>query len=187
MDNHWQRVVHCVSNSYAVRSKLEKHFICQKRNKRYFSPGYENRLTTWTRVVKVYNLLGELPSLRVLWKYAVFHRVWEYDSTVLVLVQWVIQCPSFLSFFYLQNKKLGPVHDLKILYRLGGNWISFSPTAPFKFWKIWHLWSKVMFRVSWKAWKHRDYLLWSKMFSRDMFSHQAFKQDLLAVKDPSIF
>ncbi len=35
MDNHWQRVVHCVSNSHAACSKLEQHFICQKRrNKR---------------------------------------------------------------------------------------------------------------------------------------------------------
>lgn len=31
MNNHWQGVVHCVSNSHSVCSKLEKHFICQKR------------------------------------------------------------------------------------------------------------------------------------------------------------
>lgn len=26
----------------------------------------------------------------------------------------------------------------------------FSPTAPFRFWKIWHLWSKVMLSSCWK-------------------------------------
>ncbi len=36
MDNHWQRVVHCVSNSYAACSKLKKHFICQKEEQETF-------------------------------------------------------------------------------------------------------------------------------------------------------
>lgn len=28
MDDHWQRVVGCVPNSHAVRSKLEQHLVC---------------------------------------------------------------------------------------------------------------------------------------------------------------
>lgn len=77
MDNHWQRVVNSVSNSYAVCSKLEKHFICQKREQETFRKGYENRLTTWSGAVNVYK--GGLPGLTRCLKIYMFLVVWEQN------------------------------------------------------------------------------------------------------------
>lgn len=83
MDDHWQRVVNGVSNSYAVCSKLEKHFICQKREQETFRQGYENRLTTWSGAVNVYK--GGLPGPARCLKIYMFLVVWEqYNGFQLV-------------------------------------------------------------------------------------------------------
>lgn len=144
MDNHWQRVINCVPDSDAVCSKLEKHFICQKGKERETSRQcYKNRLTARTRAVKVLKknqnktkFQGDLRSLQILCNYACF------SASRL----------KHLSFFF---KWEIPAQNLTLKYIILIKKILSLPTAPLRFWNIWHLWSKVMLTVSWKTLKHR--------------------------------